>query len=101
MTAGTVQAKSQGNTDMIDRLDVRRRLIELQQRLVTELQAAAASAPVCPSPHPFSTAILSVVLPYHTPYAHCHSISLSRFQSNWYLTDVAIPAWTDLYSAVE
>ena len=35
------QAKSQGNSDMIDRLDVRCRLMELQQRLVSDLEASS------------------------------------------------------------
>ena len=44
-----MQAKSQGSSDMIDRLDVRCRLMELQQRLVSSLEAS--SSQVCaPSP---------------------------------------------------
>ena len=35
-----MQAKSQGNSDTIDRLDVRCRLMELQQRLVSNLEAS-------------------------------------------------------------
>lgn len=41
-----LQAKSQGNSDLIDRLEVRRRLMELQQRLVAELEASSSSVPV-------------------------------------------------------
>lgn len=43
-----MQAKSQGNSDMIDRLDVRCRLVELQQRLVSNLEAS--SPQVLPAP---------------------------------------------------
>ena len=44
-SCGALQAKSQGNSDMIDRLDVRCRLMELQQRLVSNLEAS--SSQVC------------------------------------------------------
>lgn len=45
-----LQAKSQGNSEVIDRLEVRRRLMELQQRLVAELEASSSNVPVhtCP-----------------------------------------------------
>lgn len=46
MCHACLQAKSQGNSEVIDRLEVRRRLMELQQRLVAELEATS-SVPVC------------------------------------------------------
>ena len=42
-----LQAKSQGNSDMIDRLDVRCRLVELQQRLVSNLEASSPQVLPC------------------------------------------------------
>ncbi|CAL8471349.1 g10891 [Coccomyxa elongata] len=43
--SAVLQAKSQGNSEVIDRLEVRRRLMELQQRLVAELEASSSSVP--------------------------------------------------------
>ena len=40
------QAKSSGNAELVDQLDVWRRIVELQQRLIAELRAQAASLPV-------------------------------------------------------
>lgn len=45
-----MQAKSQGNSELIDRLEVRRRLMELQQRLVAELEASLPSVQVLATP---------------------------------------------------
>ena len=49
-SSGALQAKSQGNSDMIDRLDVRCRLMELQQRLVSNLEASSSQVPLCVQP---------------------------------------------------
>ena len=40
------QAKSSGNAELVDQLDVWRRIVELQQRLIAELRTQAASLPV-------------------------------------------------------
>ena len=56
-----MQAKSQGNSDVIDRLDVRCRLVELQQRLVSNLEASSPQVP--PLLHSLSTpALISIGL---------------------------------------
>lgn len=49
-SGGALQAKSQGNSDMIDRLDVRCRLMELQQRLVSNLEASSSQVTPCLQP---------------------------------------------------
>ena len=60
-----MQAKSQGSSDMIDRLDVRCRLMELQQRLVSSLEAS--SSQVCT---PLASLLLESMTSRHASRAY-------------------------------
>ena len=51
LSALTAQAKSCGDAELEDNLEVRLRLIELQQRLAAAVEAAPTVKPLPPSPH--------------------------------------------------
>ena len=83
-----VQAKSQGNSDMIDRLDVRCRLVELQQRLVSNLEASSPQVRFLRKAlwHPQMSRIcnLSEMITYISRSTVCSMRPLMRWRCAWH-----------------